>query len=224
MFLNIFHILHCAFLILHDFQFPHHTAGSTLCISHFPCFLVFLAIFQVLQCLCLIFHIFQFSLQNPGTTMGISHILRLSLFLTFFPVLQSVFLYFTRFSIFSPYSRYYHDFLIFLPYQFSRHIKGPTVCVSHFPHFFRFLAIFQVLQWAFLIFQVFQCFSAYSMSMFLCIIFHVFQFSCHKAGTTVYISNIYCFFTLSCHIPCPKECVSHFTYFSVFLAIFHVLQ
>ena len=31
------------------------------------------------------------------------------------------------------------------------------------------------------------------------------------------------FFTVSYHIPCPTVCVSHFTRFSVFLAIFHVL-
>ena len=30
------------------------------------------------------------------------------------------------------------------------------------------------------------------------------------------------FFSVSCHIPCPTECVSHFARFSLFLAIFHV--
>uniref|UniRef100_A0A0V1KI11 Uncharacterized protein n=1 Tax=Trichinella nativa TaxID=6335 RepID=A0A0V1KI11_9BILA len=28
----------------------------------------------------------------------------------------------------------------------SRHIPGPTVCISHFPRFSVFLAIFQVIQ------------------------------------------------------------------------------
>jgi hypothetical protein len=47
-----------------------------------------------------------------------------------------------------PYSMSYHDFLIFLLCQFSRHTQGPIVCVSHF--------------------HVFQCFLPYSRSYNVC--------------------------------------------------------
>ena len=65
-------------------------------------------------------------------------------------------------------------FLIFRDFQFSRHIPGPTVCISHFSRFsvissffksssgcfsfsmiFSFLAIFHVLQWTFVNFPPF---------------------------------------------------------------------
>jgi len=59
------------------------------------------------------------------------------------------------------------------------------VCVSHFPHFQFFSNIFQFLYG-------------------LCLIFHVFQFSCHNPSSTV--------------------CISHFSRSSMFLAIFQVKQ
>jgi hypothetical protein len=81
-------------------------------------------------------------------------------------------------------------FLVFLYCQFSYHISGPTLWVSHFlfgdfirhipgstvgiSHFSRFslfLAIFQVI----------QCFW---------LIFNVFKFSCHNPVPTVCISHI----------------------------------
>jgi hypothetical protein len=37
-FLTIFHVLSCEFLILFIFKFYHHLTGSTVCISHFPTF------------------------------------------------------------------------------------------------------------------------------------------------------------------------------------------
>ena len=70
--LHFFNIFQCfstysmsysVFLIFHVFQFSHHTAGPTVCISHFPCFSVFLAIFQILP--------------------WFSHFPRLSVFLTY---------------------------------------------------------------------------------------------------------------------------------------------
>jgi len=60
-FLTLFHVLKCVFLIFHNFQFSCHSPGPTVCIYHFLCFSVFLAIFQVLQCLCLLFNAFQVS-------------------------------------------------------------------------------------------------------------------------------------------------------------------
>jgi hypothetical protein len=77
-FLPIFHILQCVFLIFHYFEFSCHDPGPTVCISHFlpfqcsspyftsysACFsffmiFCFLAIFQTLQCAFLIFHVFE---------------------------------------------------------------------------------------------------------------------------------------------------------------------
>ena len=60
---SIYSMSYSVFLIFHVFRFSHHTAGPTVCISHFPCFSVFLAIFQILP--------------------WFSHFPRLSVFLTY---------------------------------------------------------------------------------------------------------------------------------------------
>ena len=121
-------------------------------------------------------------------------------------------------------------FFIFHVFQFSHHIPGPTVCISHFPHFSMCLAIFQVLQCMLLILHVFQCFLPYSRSysvhfsfftflsdfvifqvvnwMFL--FFHDFQFSCHILSHTVDISKFPSFFSFPRHISRPKVCISHY--------------
>jgi len=40
-FIALFHLLQCIFLIFHDFQFSCHIPGPTVCISHFPPFQCF---------------------------------------------------------------------------------------------------------------------------------------------------------------------------------------
>jgi hypothetical protein len=116
-----------------------------VCASHFPRFFSFVAIFQVLQCAFFIFHFFTVSRSFTGPTGCVSHFARF-------------------FQCFSPYSRSYHDFLIFLfasfldifkvlqcvflifhVFQFSGHITGPNVFISHFSRYSVFLAIFQVV-------------------------------------------------------------------------------
>ena len=106
-------------------------------------------------------------------------------------------------------------------FSVSRHISCPNMWVSHFPHlsvfspysrccsvcfsfstFFTFIAILQVLKCAFPIFHFFECFAIFQVTQYLSLIFHVFQFSCHILGPTV--------------------CISNFSRFSLFLAIFHV--
>ncbi|SFW05532.1 Uncharacterised protein [Chlamydia abortus] len=102
-------------------------------------------------------------------------------FLAIFHVLHSTFLNFPPFSLFLA---IFHIlkcvFLIFHDFLSSRHIPGPTVCISHFSSFavissffkwssgcfsfskiFSFLAIFHVLQWTFQIIQLFQFSSPY---------------------------------------------------------------
>jgi hypothetical protein len=57
-------------------------------------------------------------------------------FLAIFHVLQWTFLNFPLFSVFL--AIFYVlkcVFLIFRDFQFSRHIPGPTVCISHFSRF-----------------------------------------------------------------------------------------
>jgi hypothetical protein len=61
-FLAIFHLPQCVFLIFLDFKFSLLTPGPIVCISHFSHFSVFL-----------IFRDFQFSRHIPGPTVGISH-------------------------------------------------------------------------------------------------------------------------------------------------------
>ena len=97
--------------------------------------------------------------------------------------------------------------LIFRDFQFSRHIQGPTVCISHFSHFsmisslfksssgcflfsmiFSFLAVFHVLQWTFLNFPPFSV-SLAIVHVLKCVflIFRDFQFSRHIPDPTVCI-------------------------------------
>ena len=174
-FLDIFQVLHCAFLIFHVFecflpysrsksfyvsfftffQFSCDIPGTIVCISHFSRLSIFLAIFHFLQCVFLIFHDFQFSCLIPGPTVCISHFLAFSVVFAIFQVLQYVFLIF-------------HDFQ-FLPYS------GHTVCISHFSLFSMFLAIFHFLQYVFLIFHDFLFSRLLQVLKCAFLIFHLFQ-------------------------------------------------
>ncbi|EAA20087.1 hypothetical protein, partial [Plasmodium yoelii yoelii] len=124
-------------------------------------------------------------------------------FLAIFHVLQWTFLNFPPFSVFLA---IFHVlkcvFLIFRDFQFSRHIPGPSVGISHFSRFlvissffkssrrcfsffmiFSFLAIFHVLQWTFLNFPPFSVFLAiFHVLKCVFLIFHDFQFSRHIPG------------------------------------------
>ena len=133
-------------------------------------------------------------------------------------------------------------FLIFHDFQFSRHIPGPTVCISHFSRFsvissffksssgcfsfsmiFSFLGIFQVLQWTILNFPPFSVFLAlFQVLKCVFLIFCDFQFSRHIPGPTVCISHFSRFSVISSFFKGSSGCFSFSMIFS-FLAIFHVL-
>ena len=149
-------------LILHNFQFSHHSPGPILCISHIAIFSLCLAIFHVLQCVFLILHVYHCFLPY-FTSYHVS--CSFSLFVSFLAIFQIL----------------QCKFLIFLVGQFSHHNLDPTVCISHFFTFFQcfspysrsynvcesfstlvnFLATIQVLQCVF--------FSNTSFSLFLAI-------------------------------------------------------
>ena len=224
-FLAIFHDLQCVFLILHYFQFSCHIPGSTVCISHFSRFWVFLAIFQVLQCSCLIFHIFQFSRRNLNLHIQCVYLVfyvfqcflpyftsycvcfSFSMIFSFIAILQVLQYAFLIFHVFQSFCQITGPTVFvsqFRHFQFPRHTPGPTVCISHFPRFWVFLAIIHVIYCAFLIFHLFQCFSPYSRSNSVCVSFR-----------RVSVSPL---------IPCHNMCISHFSYFWVFLDIFQVIK
>ena len=96
-------------------------------------------------------------------------------------------------------------FSILTFFTVSHHIPGPTVFNSLFSCFSVCLAIFHVI----------EC---------LCLILHVFQILAiiqdQQCVFLIFFYVFHCFF----HISCPTLCVSHFAVFSVFLAIFQVLQ
>ena len=89
----------------------------------------------------------------------------------------------------------------FLLGQFSHHIPDPTVYVSHFARFSVFLNVFPGPTMCDFHFPLLSVFSPQSRSY------------------SVYLSY-FMFFTVFCHIPVPKGCVSHFARFSAFLGIF----
>ena len=151
LFLAIFQVLQCEFLIFLVCQFFRHITGPTVWVSHFSRFLRFLAIFQVLPCLFLIFLVCQFSQHIPDTTVHVFH--------------------FTRFSGFSPYYKSWCvQFSFFLFLTLSQNISGPTLIlifhvfqcfltysssyhVSFSFSFVSILAICHVLQCTFIIFS-----------------------------------------------------------------------
>jgi hypothetical protein len=158
------HVLLCEFIIFFVCSCSCHIPGSTDVCASFTTF-------------------FLYSLHNPGPTVCIFHISGFSIFLTVFQFLKCVFLTLHVFQCFFPYFMSYHvsfswfsfvsflilyqvlqsEFLLFQVGQFSRHIPGPTVCISHFSGFSVFLAIFHVLPCEFI-------------SFLIC------QFSCHIPG------------------------------------------
>jgi hypothetical protein len=175
--LAIFQVIECLCLIFHVFQFSHHYPGPTVCISHFFMFFTvsfhvflilqffqclspysryyhvsfsfsllvsFLGIFLFLQCAFLIFHVFSVSCHIPGHKVFVSH--------------------FSRFTVFSLYSRSYCvHFSFFNFFSVSRHIPDHIVLMSHFPLFSVFSPESRSYS-VYFSFNVFQCFSPYSRS------------------------------------------------------------
>ena len=86
-------------------------------------------------------------------------------------------------------------------FSVSSHIPVSKACVSHFPCFSPYTMLYNV---SFSFFYVFQFCSPHTMYYSAFIIFH--HFSCTG------------------HIPCSQVLILHFPSFSVFLAIYHVLQ
>ena len=70
-FLAIFHVLKCVFLIFRDFQVSRHITGPSVCISHFSCILV-ISSFSSRQVDVSHFPDFQFSCCIPRPTVDIS--------------------------------------------------------------------------------------------------------------------------------------------------------
>ena len=94
---------------------------------------------------------------------------------------------------------------IFTFFIVSRRILGPRMCVSHFP--------------------CFLFFSPYSRSYTVHFSFATLMSgSCHIPGQTVFVYHFPFFFSFPIHIPGPTVCISPFLRFSVFLAIFQVIQ
>ena len=134
------------------------------------------------------------------------------------------FSFFMFFQCFSPYFKSYSlCFSLSMNWSFSPYSRSCDMHLS-FSTFSVFLAIFQVKQW-------------------FCLFFHVFQYSRHIPGHTVWISHfppisvflatfnflqlvflIFHEFQFSRHTPGPSVCISHISSFSGFLNIFQVLH
>ena len=132
--LAIFQVLLCAFLPFHDFVcFWPYSRSYSVCMS-FTKFFSFLDIFKILPCEFLILLICQFSCHILGPTVCAS----LSTFSVFSPYSGSYSVHFSFFT-FSSLSRCIFCAVQCVPhyplFQFSLHIPGPTVYMSHFSHF-----------------------------------------------------------------------------------------
>jgi hypothetical protein len=136
-FLTIFQVLPCDFLIFLICQFSCH--NPTVSISSCPRFLVF-SPYSRSYSVCFSFFTF----------------FRFFFFFAIVQVLESVFV-FPRFSVFLPYSRSYSvHFSLFTFISVSGPIPGHIPCLCLIFHLLSFLAICQVLQCFCLIFHVFQ--------------------------------------------------------------------
>ena len=100
---------------------------------------------------------------------------------------------------------------------------GPTLFVSNFPRFSVFFAIFHVLPWEFLIFLA--CHFSRTIPVTKMWVSHIPCRSVLSPNSRSYCGHFsfLMFFSVSCHIPCPTMCFPHFTRFSVFIAVFHIL-
>ncbi|SFW06972.1 Uncharacterised protein [Chlamydia abortus] len=100
----------------------------------------------------------------------------------------------SKFSTFSVFLAIFHVlkcvFHIFRDFQFSRHILGPSVCISHFSRFLRF-----------------RHFSSRQVDVSH---FPYSQFSCHIPRPTVYISKFSPFSVFLTIFHVLKLCISHF--------------
>jgi hypothetical protein len=97
------------------------------------------------------------------------------------------------------------------------------VCFS-FSTISSFLALFHVLQRTFLIFENFQFSLPFFTSYRVCFSFTTFSFILPYSRSYRVHLSFFMFFNISRHISLPKECYSHFPWFSVLLSIFQVLQ
>ena len=132
MFLAIFRIILCVFLISHVFYcFSQFSTSYSVCFS-FSMNFSFLAILQIIEYTFLISYSFIVSRHSPGQIVFVSC--------------------FTFFSVFALYLVLQCAFLVSHVFSVSNHIPGPTVCVSLFPWFSVFstyssLPLYNLLKW-----------------------------------------------------------------------------
>ena len=149
----------------------------------------------------------------------------------------------SKFSAFSLFLAIFHVlncvFFIFRDFQFSRHIPGPRVCISHISRFslissffkyssgcfsfsmiFSFHAIFQVPLWTFLNFPPFSVFLAiFHVLKCVLLIFCDFHFlAIFQVLQSAFL--IFRDFQLSRHNTGPTVFISHFPLFSVISSFF----
>ena len=174
-FLAIFHVLLCEFLLFLD--------------------LSVLAIFQVLQCAIFIFQFFQcfspysssysvyvsistflsFLNETQGTTVCIAQYFTYSTVSRHISVSTVCVSHFAHFSVFLPQSSSYTVCFSYLKFfTVSYHNPCPTVYVSHFTHFSVFLTIFHVLLCDFLLFLDVSLLAIFQERQCAIFIFHFF--------------------------------------------------
>ena len=123
------------------------------------------------QCLCLIFQVFH--CLSPYS-ISYSVCFSFSMIFRFLVILQVLHCAFHNPGFLS-FSRHIPQkqslCLIFHVFQVSRHIPGPTVCISYFSRFSVFLTIFLVIQ-------------------YLCLICHLLKFSGHNPDPILRISHL----------------------------------
>jgi len=220
-FLDIFQVLQYAFLIFPIFQcFSTYFKSYSVCFS-FSMIFNFLAILLVLHCVFPFFHVFQCFWHISRPTVCVSPFPWVSVFFSGYSRKYSVHFSFSSFWVFRDTFQVKKSFsLIFHVFQFSCHIPGPAVCISHF--------------------QLFQCSSPYFTSYSVCFSFSKilrvslfstsysmhFSFSCFSMFLAKFhflqffsFSMIFSFLTIIQVL----QCVFLIFHLFVFLPVFHIL-
>jgi hypothetical protein len=193
-------------------------------VSHFPRFSVFSPYSRSYSVFSPFAYFSVFFYQIPGPTVCFSQFARLSVFLAIFQDIHFSSLIFHVIQFSATFQVIECFFLILQVFQFPRHNPGTTVCIFHFSRYSPCFDIFQVLLCVFLIFHDFKFSWLTPVLQCAFLIYHVFPcFVPHTRSNNVCVS-FSTFFQCSCHYPCSRMCISHFSGLWLFLTIFQVIQ
>jgi len=143
-------------------------------------------------------HFPQFSVFLPYSRVP-RHISRPKVYISHFPWFLVFSPYSMSYSVHFPFFTFFSDFviiqfvklmfLILRDFQFSCHIPGPTVCISHFSRYSMILSLFKSSSVCFSFSMIFSFLAIFHVLQCALLIFHVFKWFRHFSSRQVDVSN-----------------------------------